>query len=176
MDARLAEILSVGARDRLMADASRIDESRGADRAEGADDSVVVFTLDGNQIAGSDEDAVFDRADNDGSGGGGWGDSGGYDDGAHRRAPQPELSDERRDRVIVMMVGALAAGTALLIGGIMLAGALGWIQPACGAVLVTHTATCRSASGLYTTLKPAITPDWSRYRLDAPAGQQQPTP
>lgn len=188
MDTRLAEMFTRGARDRLIADGIRIDESRLADtdcagddltavrsdRDEGADDSVIVVTLDGDEIVGYD--------DGDDSGGGGWGDGGGCDDDAPMRAPIPwparqsELSDERRDRVIVMMVAALTAGTALLIGGIVLAGAVGWIEPACGGILAPHTATCRGVSQPYTTLDRAVTPDWSRYRLDTPADQEQPTP
>lgn len=74
------------------------------------------------------------------------------------------------------MAAALATGAALLIGGIVLAGALGWIQPACGGLLVARTATCRGVSQSWTTIRPAVTPDWSRYRLDPPAAQEQPAP
>jgi hypothetical protein len=131
---------------------------------------VIVVTLDGDEIVGVDGDG--------GDGGEGWDDGGDYGNGAELPQParQPEPSDERRDRIVVMLAVALAAGAALLIGGIVLAGALGWIQPACGGILVTHSATCRGAAQPYTTVDPAITPDWSRYRLDMPAGQEQPTP
>ncbi len=182
MDTQSAETLTLCVRERLMADESRVaDTDRAdddltaacADGDESVDDSVIVVVLDGDEIVGDD-----DGDNNDDSSGGSWGDGSGYDDGAQMRAhmPQPELSDERRDRVIVMLVAALAAGTALLIGGIVLAGAAGWIQPACGGILVTRTATCQGASQPYTTLNRAVTPDLSRYRLDTPAAQGWPTP
>lgn len=172
MDTRLAEALVGDARDWLtiaksrVADPERLDEDlipAFVARDTGADDSVIVVMLD--------EDERADIEGDGGDDGEGWDDGGDDGDGAQLPLParQPELSDERRDRIIVMMVAALAAGAALLIGGIVLAGALGWIQPACGGILVTHTATCRGATQSYTTVDPAITPDWSRYRLDTPA-------
>ncbi|MGQ9904183.1 MAG: hypothetical protein ACUVRU_07680 [Anaerolineae bacterium] len=170
MNRRLAETLTVDAGDLLVIDegwVENIDRASDnqtdicADSDDSAGDCVVVVTLD-------------DRSDNPDSGSGGWGSGGDDDDDAHLRAPQPEMSDERRDTAILMMISALAVGTMLLVGGIALTGALGWVQPACGGVLATRTVTCQGASQLYTTLRPAITPDWSRYRLDAPATDQQP--
>lgn len=145
------------------ADCAADELTTGANQDDEMDDSAMVVMLD----------------DSEGGGGGGRGD-GSDDDGddaaASQPAQPPELSDERRDKVILMMAAALATGAALLIGGIVLAGALGWIQPACGGLLVARTVTCQGVSQSWTTIRPAVTPDWSRYRLDPPAAQEQPAP
>lgn len=169
MDTHAVRMPARPLRDRLM-----IGEGRPAE----ADCAADALTTSANQDDEADDSAIVVVLD-DTAGGGGRGD-GSDDDGDDAQASQPaqppELSDERRDKVILMMAAALAAGAALLIGGIVLAGALGWIEPACGGVLVTRTATCQGASQSWTTIRPAVTPDWSRYRLDLPVTQEQPAP
>ncbi len=185
MDTRSVETLMPHVRNRCIADQSCVAHpnrasddqiAAGTDADQSVDDSVIVVVLDGDDTTGGDD------GNNDDSGRGGQGDDSGYgsgyDNGAQMRAhaPTPELSDERRDRVVVMLVAALAAGIVLLIGGIALASAAGWVQPACGGIVMTRSATCRQASQPYTTVHGVFTPDRGRYRLDVPVGQEQPRP
>ena len=149
---------------------TREDEADDVGDEENVDATTTVVSLDENGFddldGGDDDDGGLDR----GNGGDGRdGENGAAGLGYPPR--QPELSDERRDKVVVLVVAALTASIVLLIGGVLLAGALGWIQPACGGVLVTHTATCRQVTQSYETLSQSPTTDWSRYRLDTPAGK-----
>ncbi|MCS7060827.1 MAG: hypothetical protein RMN25_06630 [Anaerolineae bacterium] len=133
-------------------------ECYAGDRETVETDDVLVFVLDDTQDGGRGRD------------GNGLGAGGGHDDhepNGEQSSSASLLSDERRDQVIVMIIASLSVIIVLLIGGVMLAGAAGWIKPACAGMLVTRTATCGHTSDSYRTLTGGL-PDAGSYRLDLP--------